>query len=385
MSFQASAEQVRWHRLRLSGLAERRFGSSAAVAHALFGVQAQINSAARLALWHRLEGSGESRRSEIEAAVETERSLVRLWGQRGTLHLYSVGDWALLCAATSARQIAHVEKRVSQRGEGALEHHERARRLTVEILGSSPQALVSKAGMAEVGGDREVEALYGALLSLSMEGVGCRVESGDNASPEFASRASRFPEVTWEPPPFEEAMMRVARRFFGTYAPAAETDFRYWLGAKAGESKAAVRALLDRGELTEGYIDSPDRSPVLLPSDHLDDLLSEPPPPSRWPVCLLGRFDPLLLAHADKRCWVDEQHYKRIWHHTHVEAVVLVRGRIRGFWRSKRGAKGMRLDVQLFDEGRLAHRPEGAISRQADAIAALAGLPLHQLAIRTSA
>ncbi len=53
-----------------------------------------------------------------------------------------------------------------------------------------------------------------------------------------------------------------------------------------------------------------------------------PPPPSRWPVRLLGRFDPMLLATKDKSWSIDEQHQKRVWRPgVQVEAVLLIRGR----------------------------------------------------------
>ena len=43
-----------------------------------------------------------------------------------------------------------------------------------------------------------------------------------------------------------------------------------------------------------------------------------------WPVQLLYRFDPLLLAHKDKSCWLDMTFYKRVWQTAgHIEAFML--------------------------------------------------------------
>ena len=44
----------------------------------------------------------------------------------------------------------------------------------------------------------------------------------------------------------------------------------------------------------------------------LNALSGPTPPTTSWPVRLLGRFDPLILAHADKACWIDDAHYKRV-------------------------------------------------------------------------
>jgi hypothetical protein len=61
-----------------------------------FGIQAQINSAARVAVANRSRW-GEEGPPDLEALVE-QGELVRCWGQRGTLHFYQPQDWPLLGA-----------------------------------------------------------------------------------------------------------------------------------------------------------------------------------------------------------------------------------------------------------------------------------------------
>lgn len=127
-----------------------------------------------------------------------------------------------------------------------------------------------------------------------------------------------------------------------------------------------------------------DSSPprVSAEREDLSALTEPPPPPKKWPVHLLGRFDPLLLAHADKRCWVDPEHYRRVWHGTHIEPVLLVAGRIRGVWRYRRTARGVTINLQLFDSAKLPAHVQRAVGEQAHAIAAFFGVPL--LDVRTS-
>ena len=67
----ATADQVRWFRLRKSGLASSKFASPEDAARALFGIQAQINSAGRLALWHRLASSESDDADQTKLEIET--------------------------------------------------------------------------------------------------------------------------------------------------------------------------------------------------------------------------------------------------------------------------------------------------------------------------
>ena len=106
-----SAAQQRWFRLGRSGLLEP-FESPEDTARRLIGVQAQLPVAAQLTFWNRTHSTSiaglESRRLD-------ERSLVRIWGQRNTLHLYASEDWPLLHALLSEGKTS-LEKRLAQAG-----------------------------------------------------------------------------------------------------------------------------------------------------------------------------------------------------------------------------------------------------------------------------
>jgi hypothetical protein len=90
-------------------------------------------------------------------------------------------------------------------------------------------------------------------------------------------------------------------------------------------------------------------------------------------VKLLGRFDPLLLAHRDKTWLVDGERYDAVWRPAgHIEATLLVGGRVAGTWRYKRRANT--LDVTLAPFGRLTKAVRRAIERQASGMAHFFGL-----------
>src|SRR5438045_1418827 len=62
------------------------------------GIQAQVLSAAELALWARVHNLS---RADIQTALWQERSLVKTWAMRGTLHLLAARELPLYVAARS--------------------------------------------------------------------------------------------------------------------------------------------------------------------------------------------------------------------------------------------------------------------------------------------
>src|ERR671937_1890458 len=62
------------------------------------GIQAQVMSAAELALGARVDGLTPQ---DVQSALWQERTLVKTWAMRGTLHLISASDLPLYVAARS--------------------------------------------------------------------------------------------------------------------------------------------------------------------------------------------------------------------------------------------------------------------------------------------
>ena len=101
LSSTVSAAQVRAFRLARHHLtdplpAERLTEVVAAVG----GVQAQVMSAAELAIWARSEGLS---LAQVPESLWERRELVKTWCMRGTLHLLAAADWPVWAAALSQR------------------------------------------------------------------------------------------------------------------------------------------------------------------------------------------------------------------------------------------------------------------------------------------
>lgn len=366
VSATATARQARWYRLRRSGLVTP-FPRAEAAARALVGVQAQILSAAGLALWNR--SPLRSHQDYLERLYR-RRTLLKLWGQRHTLHLYEPADWPLLCAAQKARESGWV--RYASKN-GTLDAYESLlaeighRLQGAETLGRSD--LVDSGLPLE---SWHLSAWGGLFSDLVRRGVACHAEPVRGEG-RFAHRDRWLPEMAWGEMTADEANQTLLRRYLHCYGPATVRDFAYWRGSHLRSARRWRAALGDA--LVQVDLDG---SPMLIPREDLETLLESPPPPEAWPVKLLYRFDPLLLAHKDKGWLIEPERHPLIWRPAgHIEGTILVHGRIEGSWRYDRRARGLTVTLRPFAP--LSDGVREAAHAHAGGVAAFFDLPLDEI------
>lgn len=360
-------EQLRWFRLRRSGLVEP-FDSPEAAAHRLVGVQAQILPAAGLSLWNRTVGLTHA---TFEHLLNDARSLVKLWGQRHTLHLYPSPDWPLLIGAL--HQATTWWERELTRTGGDVEGY---RRLITDL-----ERLLRERGTLGRSdlrsSDLPLEEWHfsgwgGIFAELVRLGYACHTPAKGGEG-RFAHRDHWLPDLPWNPPNPDEANSALARRYFRAYGPATAHDLAYWRGAKVSDARRWVAALGD--ELAE--VDAAGQPMLALRGD-VATLHEAPPPREAWPIRLLYRFDPLLLGLFDKSWIVAPEYRKHVWRPAaHIEATLLEHGRIRGTWRYDRKGKGLLITMSPFAP--LPEHVRHAVEQHAQAIAAFFGLSLTDL------
>ena len=222
----------------------------------------------------------------------------------------------------------------------------------------------------------------GVFAELVRLGEAChaRWEGGEAR---YAHREHWLPGARWNPPAADAANAELARRYFAGYGPASASDFAYWrAGSLAGESRRAFEAVAGELAEVETASDATGRGPRFFARRiDVDELFAAPPAPEAWPVRMLGRFDPLLLAHKDKGWVVPEKFYARVWRPAgHIEAVVLAHGRAVATWRYDRIGAGT-LAVRVFPfKGALPQYVGKEVRRQAKEVARFFGL--KPLAVR---
>lgn len=371
---QISIEQMRWFRLRRSGLV-KPYATPVAAARALMGVQAQILPAAALALWNRtprLTYAG------FEDLLYRRRSLVKLWGQRHTLHIYDSRDWPLLHAARSVNRTWW--ERQAENGDYAFQNYtlEDYRRLVEQVAELLRTRKTMGRSDLRTSGLDVPEELYnawgGIFADLVRQGYACHAGRVGNEG-HFAHRERWLPKLAWDPPAPAEANRAMAARYFAAYGPSTTRDFLYWRAINRGDAQASLDALAP--DLAEVRVDG---ATMHVLRAGLATLRRRPPEAEAWPVRLLYRFDPYLLAHRDKGWVVDPAHYNAVWRPAgHIEGIVLAHGRGLGTWRYDRKGKGLAIQVTPFAP--LPAYVAQQIPALAEQVAAFFDLPLSDLQI----
>jgi hypothetical protein len=283
------------------------------------GIQAQDQAAAALSIRVRTTGLT---RGDVDRALVEERSIVRLWGMRGTIHLVPSEDarWLVELLGPLGRTASH--RRLSQLGvpeadrpravraiREALGEHGPLTRL--ELMGHVARAGVETAGQA------------GAHLPhlAAIEGHVCFGPPAPGGKPTYVLRddwlGGNLPRLARD-----RALAELARRYVRAFGPAAPADFASWSGlplrdARAGWAAATVAA----GERAEEPLPEP---PVLR---------------------LLPAFDTYLLGYRKRDFMVPAEHSRRVWPGGGiVRPTIVANGRALGTWRRT----GTRVELEPF-------------------------------------
>eukprot|EP00474_Spongospora_subterranea_P002679 CRZ03137.1 hypothetical protein [Spongospora subterranea] len=334
-------DKVRQWRMSVNGLYGTGFQSPESVADALFGVQAQEHVASVISIWNRLQDGShlcgkKNQRNTIDKATILAKgdNLIKLWGQRGTLHVFCIKDWPIVASSFGQALLDQRNNRVAD----PLQIRRHVDRIVKEFESNSHQT----------NRDRfDPMISRGIRMMLTLEGHGAwRYHSLPNKICNLTPRSSLYPS-TWNLPPRLDALRVAALRYFASYGPALEIDFRFMMGITALPSKTVIASLIEAGELVQITIDA---RPYLLPSVLKRQFESFIVTSS--PVRLLYKFDPILLAHSDKS-WLIEPEYKaRVWGKCAVvHATVLIKGKISGIWKLSWPRKlQAKVDITLFHD-----------------------------------
>ena len=368
-----SPDQIRWQRYQRAGLVTP-FADASAAATALVGVQAQILPAAALALWNR---TSELSHNHFNRLLLEDRTLVKLWGQRGTLHLYASQDWPMLNAARTIdrtwweRQAA----RDQENGPHALDEHRQLVEKVAELL--RERESMGRRDLRASGlplSDELLSPWGGIFADLVRLGYACHYGRSEGEG-RFVARERWLPDLVWAPPDADTANLTIIRRYLAAYGPATLHDFAYWRGIATNKVHRWFKEL--EPELAEVEIDG---LTGYLPKSALNDAQLPAPPPEAWPVRMLYRFDPYLLAHRSKDWVVPPAHYKAVWRPAgHIEGIVTVRGQAAATWRYDRKSSGLIITVNPFKT--LPKYVTKQVEKRAKQVAAFFHMPLQELVI----
>ncbi|WP_157987417.1 winged helix DNA-binding domain-containing protein [Jiangella endophytica] len=206
----------------------------------LVGLHAQVASSAELIAAVRTPGYA---LGDAPTALWTDRTLVKTWGMRGTLHLFPARELPLLVAAWAQRQWPNTNAAwVRYHGVTGDE----LRRIT-EVIGEvlPHRVLTREELLAEIAARVKSENIAAAVKSgwgqmfkpAAAGGLLCSGPERDR-SVTFTSPRTWLPDVAWDEQPDEHtAMATVIERFLDVYGPATHADFSRWWGTDAAKAR----------------------------------------------------------------------------------------------------------------------------------------------------
>ncbi len=314
------------------------------VVQRLGGAQAQVMSAAEMQLAARVDGLT---LDDIRSALWKQKTLLKTWQFRGTLHLLAADELPLYAAALPKAIGPFYRSKSWLKARGVtLEEYDAIIEGVRAALGAEPMTReqLANAVMAKMNAPHLGELLrsgWGSLLKPSAHvGALCFAPSqGQNVTFVAPEKWLGSPLVALDQ---DQALREVARRYLETYGPATPGSFGGWLGMNEARSKRLFRELGD--EITEVAVEG---WTVWALTRSLDALAKTDP---RESVRMVPNFDPYILGSARHNRQIVEAEYKpRVWRQAGwISPCVLVNGRVAGVWSLKKGKGGAAIEVDLF-------------------------------------
>ena len=330
------------------------------------GAHAQVMSSAELTLRARLESLPPD---AVERALWQERTLVKTWAMRGTLHLLPAAELPLWVAAQgalkpryeSASWLRHfgVTREEVGRLLAAIPEALDGRMLTRDELAGAVGEHTGSAGLGE-----KLRESWGALLKpAAFEGLICFApSSGRNVR--FARPQQWLPE--WREPPPEEAARELVRRYLAAYGPAPREQFARWLGTpSAAQAERLIKGLGD--EVVQVTLDG---TPAWALAGDIDEIAASAP---SGVVRLLPAFDHYVVAAPrDADAVLPAAQKARVYRpQGWLSPVVVVDGRIAGVWSHELRRDRLEVRVEPFARPKRAER--AGVEAEAERLAAFLG------------
>ncbi len=335
--------QVNAWRLAQHGLSPRlECEAFVEVASRLYGIHAQVMSAAELALGVRTDGLMPQ---DVQAALWQDRTLVKTWAMRGTLHLLAADDLPLHAAArrVDPRNWIDLEAHgISQK------QHEAFLEAVPEVLGSEP---MTREQLAAVVAERVGLPVLGELIASGGWGTPLKPSAfrgdlcfGPNQGKNVTFVNPRKWLGKWESVEPEAAFQEIARRYLRAYGPLTPHHFaRWWNEGRVDVARKVFKQIEDELEPVdvEGWQALALRSTI------------EPMQQSAVSgvIRLLPLFDAYVLdiGRAGEPI-LSKQHWKKVFRpQGWTTAVVLADGIIKGVWDYKTIGAQTTVKVEMFD------------------------------------
>ena len=318
------------------------------IASRLCGLHAQVMSSAELTVWARAEKLG---RQDVQRAVWDERSLVKTWAMRGTLHLLPAAELPLWHAALSTSRRYLRPAAWKKYFDISMEELDA---ITDAIGRALKNRVLTREELAKEVGRLTGSAKLGTKLAQSSWGVMLKPAAfagGLCFGPSVAQRVRFTHPSTWLSPSqrafdLQTATKEVTRRFLAAYGPATHRDLaRWWNGGGIVTGRQWITSLGD--EVAPVKVEG---SAAWMLAADVPEIKNVRPGRS---VRLLPGFDQYVVGascHVEQLMPTGALRSRVYRPQGWISAVLLVNGRIYGTWRHEIGGMRVKVVIDAFSE-----------------------------------
>ena len=208
-------------------------------------MQAQDSPAAALSIRVRTTGLTQS---DVTRALDEDRSIVRIWAMRGTIHLVPAEDAGWLTDLLAPLQLTATNTRLTQLGVPESDRPRAVATICSALAEHGPLTRVElMEHLARIGIETAGQAAAHLPQLAALEGLVC-FGPARGGKPTYALRDD------WLGPdlprlPRERAVEELAARHVRAYGPVTAEDFATWSGLPLRDARAGLGAIA--GELLE--------------------------------------------------------------------------------------------------------------------------------------
>lgn len=316
------------------------------------GLHAQASSTPYLSLWNRVEDFDNEL---LDKALYRDKTLVKTWCMRGTLHVIPSEDLPIYNKALKKMWFEHHGRFMHSPDWPPIEEGKRL--VYPKILEALAQKPLKRSELSTIvlkrlkDHSKPYERLFsawgGILKVMAYEGLTVHAEPCEREAC-FARLDKWLPHIDLNRIEEDEAHERLLKKYLRGYGPATQQDFCLWSGLMAGDARKAIENLA--GSLIEEVeIEGVKARLWMLKEDFKAlDLISLD---EKTPACLLPKFDSFVLGHKDRTRMIQDEYKKHVFRKAgDIAATLLINGQIAGTWTQKKTKNRLTIMIKPFQK-----------------------------------
>ncbi len=323
-------------------------GEAMKVVDDILGLNAQGALNFQISLWNRVVDLDPG---FIPEALFEDRSLVRSWFMRDTVHIIPSERFSHFRRALERGLMKEWNRWTVKTGRKKTpDSWDSLYPLVLDALDGEPLTLKQILDRLGWFGSDARGRLHRLIREMSLRGAVCHALSSGpwyhNTEHTFARVDRWLPEEDLEGVTEEEAAAGLAEMYLRVYGPASISDFAYWTGMRVRDARPIFESL--SGSVTEVTVKDQKGKLLILERD-LRAIPDEGGGPC-W-ARLLPEFDALVMGHRDKTRFLDPAVKSSVFLPlADVAATIMVNGRVDGVWKMRKKGKKWELGLSPFKD-----------------------------------